>query len=103
MSVNCVCPTLIGAVELYGELSLTVNLKFNVLATELNASDSIPASPPTWAVVAELAITEESLGKYLEGDTVGDQDRKFGPVVLVWLALLDVPTADPLWSFCSQQ
>ena len=46
ISVNCVCPTLIGAVELYGALSLTVNLKFNVLETELSASVSTPASPP---------------------------------------------------------
>ncbi len=47
ISVNWVCPTLMGAVELYGQLSLTVNLKFKVLATELKASDNIPASPPT--------------------------------------------------------
>jgi hypothetical protein len=46
MSVNCVWPTLTGAEELYGALSLTVSLKLSVLETELSASVVMPASPP---------------------------------------------------------
>jgi hypothetical protein len=46
MSVYAVWPTAIGAVELKGWLSLTVSLKFKVLATELNASILQIASPP---------------------------------------------------------
>jgi hypothetical protein len=46
ISVNDVCPTDTGAVELKGALSLTVSLKFNVRATELKASVFAPASPP---------------------------------------------------------
>ena len=46
MSVNCVWPTLTGAVERYTALSLTVNRKFRVLPTELKASVFAPASPP---------------------------------------------------------
>ena len=45
-SAKLVCPIVTGAVELYGALSLTVNLKFKVLETELNASVVMPASPP---------------------------------------------------------
>lgn len=46
ISAKLVCPTLTGAVELYGALSLTVNRKCRVLETELNASVLAPASPP---------------------------------------------------------
>ena len=51
ISVNAVWPTLSGAVELYGELSLTVSLKLSVLETLLNASISTPGSPPGNAAV----------------------------------------------------
>src|SRR5204862_2263660 len=75
ISVNCVWPTLTGAVELYGALSLTVSLKFNVLETELSASVSTPASPPVKGpVVVPPARMVDSLGKYLVGEVVGRND-----------------------------
>jgi len=92
ISVNCVCPTLTGAVELYGALSLTVNLKFNVLDTELNASVSTPASPPVKGpVVVAPASMVDNCGKYLVGETVAGNDIQLGPEAFVVLALLLVP------------
>lgn len=44
ISSNCVWP--IVEPGTYGRLSRTVNLKFNVRATELRASMFVPASPP---------------------------------------------------------
>ena len=81
-----------GAVELNGTLSLTVNLKFNVLETELNASVSTPASPPVnGPVVVPPVRMADSWGKYLVGDTVAGNEIQLGPVAFVALALLLVP------------
>jgi hypothetical protein len=105
MSVNCDCPTLIGAVELYGLLSLTVSLNFSVLATELKASVLAPASPPVKGPesVAPANIVA-SLGKYLTGEAVGANDTQFGPVALVALAtLLAAVCVEEALSFCSQE
>ena len=102
MSVNCVCPTLIGAVELYGLLSLTVSLKAKVLATELNASVLVAASPPVnGPETFKPAKIVASLGKYLVDEDVGENDTQFGPEALVILATLLVPDTVEL-SFCSQ-
>jgi hypothetical protein len=105
ISLNCVCPTLIGAVELYGALSLTVNLKFNVLDTELSASVSTPASPPVNGPdVVPPARIVDSLGKYLVGEVVAGNDIQLGPDALVALALLLLPVCEEdALSFCSQQ
>ena len=84
-------------------MSLTVNLKFNVLATELRASDNIPASPPTSLVVLELAKIEANFGKYLEGEAVGLHEMKLGPSILAMSAELSAPVEAPPSSFCSQQ
>ena len=92
ISVYCVCPTLTGAVELYGQLSLTVSLKFNVLATELSASVFIPASPPVNG--PEINAPDNmvaNLGKYLTGDVVGINEIQLGPDVFVALAILLAP------------
>ena len=94
---------MIGAVELYGTLSLTVNLKFNVLATELNASILTPGVPPVKGPVDKPpAKTVDNCGQILVGDTLGLNDSQFGPVVFVAIALLFAPCVVEL-SFCSQQ
>ena len=105
ISVNCVWPTLMGAVELYGALSLTVNLKFNVLETELSASISTPASPPVnGPVVVPPDRIVDNCGKYLVGDTEGENVIQLGPVAFVALALLLLPVCEEeALSFCSQQ
>ena len=105
MSVNCVCPTDTGAVELYGALSLTVSLKFNVLATELKASVTMVASPPVKGpVVVPPASIVANLGKYLVGDVVAGKETQLGPVVFVALArLLAFVCEEEALSFCSQQ
>ena len=63
-------------------LSLTVNLKFIVLATEGTASTTI--SEPE--VVVAPVKTDCILGKYLVVDVEGLYDLKVGPDVLVALA-----------------
>ena len=83
-------------------MSLTVNLKFRVLATELNASVLQIASPPNVGVTNSPARMVDNFGKYLVGDAVGLNDIKFGPVVFVALATLLAPEVVEL-SFCSQQ
>lgn len=55
-----------------GALSLTVSLKFNVLATELSALIVMPASPPVKGpVVSPPVRIVDNLGKYLTGEAVG--------------------------------
>ena len=84
-------------------MSLTVNLKFNVLATELNASVVIPASPPAnGPVVKPPASMVDNWGQYLVGEAVGLNEIQLGPVAFVGLALLIAPVVVVL-SFCSQQ
>ena len=63
-------------------LSLTVNLKFKVLATDGKASTTI--SEPE--VVVAPANTLDIFGKYLVGEVVGLYDLNVGPDVLVALA-----------------
>ena len=63
-------------------LSRTVNLKFNVLATEERASTVI-AVP---AVVVAPVNIDAILGKYLTGEVVGVHDLKLGPEAFVALA-----------------
>ena len=91
--------------ELYGALSLTVNLKFNVLATELNASVLAPASPPVKGpLISAPERIVDNFGKYLVGDVAGANDIQLGPDALVALATLFVPVSDEdELSFCSQQ
>lgn len=92
ISANCVCPTLTGAVELYGQLSLTVSLKLSVRETELNASVLAPASPPGRGPdISWPARIVESLGKILVGELLGVYDIQLGPDALVALATLFVP------------
>lgn len=103
--VNWVCPTVTGAVELYGALSLTVNLKLRVLETELSASVLAPASPPVSGPVTNPPDRMvDNLGKYLTGLVVGAKEIQFGPLAFVALATLLAPVwlLDAL-SFCSQQ
>ena len=90
---------------MYGALSLTVNLKFNVLATELRASILVPASPPgKGPVISPPARMVDNCGKYLVGDAVGLNDNQLGPVALVALATLLAPVCEEeALSFCSQQ
>ena len=103
MSPKFVCPTVTGAVELYGALSLTVSLKLSVLETELNASIFVPASPPGKGPVINPPVSiVDNFGQYLIGEDAGLNDNQFGPVVLVALATLLVPEVVEL-SFCSQQ
>ena len=84
-------------------MSLTVNLKFNVLVTELNASMLAPASPPgNGGVTFKPARMVDNLGNVLDGDEVGLKDNQFGPFSLVGLATLLAPDTVEL-SFCSQQ
>src|SRR4051812_3464440 len=85
-SVNAVCPTFNGTVELYAELSRTVSLKFNTLPTELKASIFAPGSPPGRGPVTKLpARIVERIGNVLVGFVVGLNDNQFGPVSLVGL------------------
>jgi hypothetical protein len=101
-SVKAVWPTAAGDVE-NGWLSRTVNLKFNVLETELNASMFVPASPPgKGGVTFKPANMVDNFGKILVADVVGLNDNQFGPVVFVGEATLPVPEVVEL-SFCSQQ
>lgn len=105
MSVKLVCPTDTGEVELYAALSLTVKRKFNVLATELNASVLALASPP---VNGPLINAPErmvaSFGKYLVGEVVGAKEIQLGPDALVALATLLVPVwEEEALSFCSHE
>ena len=105
MSVNCVCPTLTGAVELYGALSRTVNLNLSVLATELRYSilALAPVAPPGNAGVNNCpAKILSSLGKYRIGLVVGIQDIQLGPDALLALANEADPEVVAL-SSCSQQ
>ena len=84
-------------------MSLTVNLKFKVLETELNASIFAPASPPgSGGVTFNPARMVDNFGKVLVPDTVGLKDNQFGPVAFVGEATLPVPEVVEL-SFCSQQ
>ena len=84
-------------------MSLTVNLKFNVLDTELNASVFAPASPPgKGPETFRPANIVANFGNNLVGDVVGLNDNQFGPVVFVALATLLAPVVVEL-SFCSQQ
>jgi len=100
ISSNCVCPTVDAGT--YGLLSLTVSLKFKVLATELNASIFVPASPPgSTGVTNKPACTVDSRGMYLVGDVDEANDSQFGPVVFVGDAMLFAPEVVEL-SFCSQ-
>jgi len=105
MSANWVCPMLTGAVELYGALSRTVNRKFRVLETELNASVLAPASPPVNGPdIKPPASIVAILGKYLVGEVVGINEIQLGPVALVALATLLAPVCEEeALSFCSQQ
>lgn len=101
MFVNCVSP--IVEPGTYGLLSLTVNLKFSVLATELSASMLHTASPPgSGGVTARPARMVDSLGNVRVGEAVGLKDNQFGPVNLVGDATLFDPDVVAL-SFCSQQ
>lgn len=103
ISVNWVCPTVTGGVELYGALSLTVSLKFRVLDTELSASMLAAASPPAiTGVTNNPASMVDNFGKMREGLVVGLKVNQFGPVVFVGLATLFAPDVLAL-SFCSQQ
>jgi hypothetical protein len=102
-SVKAVCPTETGAEELKTWLSLTVNLKFKVLETELRASMLAPASPPgNGPVTFAPARMVESFGNSLVEVVVGLKDNQLGPVDLVGEATLPVPEVVEL-SFCSQQ
>mgnify|MGYP001174163872 CR=1 FL=1 len=105
MSVNAVWPTLIGAVELYGELSLTVSLKFNVRETELNASIFAIGVPPGNGGVTKLpARIVAKIGKVLVGFAVAGNVSQLGPTSLPGLATLLFPvTVEFAASFCSQQ
>src|SRR6185295_20282964 len=105
MSSKLVWPTLTGAVELKGALSLTVKRKFSVLETELNASVFAPASPPAKGPdIVPPASMVDSLGKFLTGDVVGLNDIQLGPEAFVALATLFAPVCDDeALSFCSQQ
>jgi hypothetical protein len=105
ISAKLVCPILTGAVELYGELSLTVNLKFNVLETELKASVLAPASPPVNGPDTKPpARMVDSLGNNLVGEVVGANEIQLGPDALVALATLLVPVCDDeALLYCSQQ
>jgi hypothetical protein len=99
ISVNCVCPVFEPAT--YGLLSLTVNLKLSVLATELKASMFAPASPPAnGGVTINPLWIVDSLGNVLVGELVGTNDNQFGPVAFVGLATLLAPDTVEL-SFCS--
>ena len=102
ISVNWVWP--IVAPGTYGLLSLTVNLKFNVLEIELNASMLQTASPPgKGGVTNRPERTVDNFGKVLVGDAVGLNDNQFGPVALVGDATLLFPVNVFELSFCSQQ
>ena len=91
-----------GAVELYGALSLTVNLKFNVRDTALNASVFAPASPPALGpLISAPANMVDNLGNNLVPDVDGGKDIQFGPEAFVALATLLAPDTVEL-SFCSQ-
>ena len=84
-------------------MSLTVNLKFKVLDTELNASMFATASPPgKTGVTFKPARIVDNFGKVLVGKTEAGNDNQFGPVVLVGDATLPEPDVVEL-SFCSQQ
>ena len=84
-------------------MSLTVNLKFNVLDTELNASVFAPASPPdNGPLTSPPASMVANFGNNLVPEVVAGKDRKFGPVAFVGDATLPVPDVVEL-SFCSQQ
>ena len=73
-SVNCVWPTSEPAT--YGWLSLTVNRKFKVLETELNASILVPASPPgNTGVTFKPARIVDNFGNNLVPDTTGENDK----------------------------
>src|SRR5437868_2568150 len=104
MSAKFVCPTDTGAVVLYTALSLTVKRKFNVLATELNASILVPASPPgNGPVTVPPARMVDNVGKYLVADVVGRHEIQFGPLAFVALATLLAPVCDDeALSFSSQ-
>lgn len=92
ISVNWVCPTVTGAVELYGALSLTVNLKLSVLETELSASVFAPASPPVNGPETKPpARMVDNLGNILTGEVEGRTGIQLGPVAFVALATLFVP------------
>ena len=83
-------------------MSLTVNLKFNVLETELNASILAIASPPgKGGVTNNPARIVDNLGKFLVGDVVEGNDNQFGPVNFVGEATLAFPDVVET-SFCSQ-
>ena len=71
-------------------LSLTVNLKFKVLATDGNTSQ----------VGVWLATIASILGKTLAGLVVGKNERKTGPAVLVETGGCAPPS---FVSYCSQQ
>jgi hypothetical protein len=105
MSLNWVCPTFTGAVELYGALSLTVNLKLRVLATELRASLFAFASPPVnGPEINPPARMVDNLGNKRVGLDEGKKLIQFGPVAFVALATLLAPVCvEPALSFCSQQ
>ena len=82
-------------------MSLTVNLKFKVLETELRASILAPTSPPgSGGVTAKPPKIVDNLGKVLVGEVVGRNDNQFGPVNLVGDATLAAPDTVEL-SFCS--
>jgi hypothetical protein len=84
-------------------LSLTVNLKFKVLETELNASMFAPASPPgKGGVTFKPESMVDNLGNDLVPEAVAGKDNQFGPVAFVGDATLPVPVVVEL-SFCSQQ
>ena len=103
ISVKAVCPTLMGGVALYSELSRTVNLKFRVRDTELRASILAPASPPgNGPVTKSPAKMVDNLGNVLVGFMVAGKVNQFGPVSFVGLATLFAPVVVEL-SFCSQQ
>ena len=73
-------------------MSLTVNLKFKVLDTELNASMFATASPPgKTGVTFKPARIVDNFGKVLVGKTEAGNDNQFGPVVLVGDATLPEP------------
>ena len=100
-SVNAVWP--IVTPGSYSRLSLTVNLKFNVLDTELSASIFVPGSPPAnGGVTNRPARMVDNFGKVRVPETVGENDNQFGPVAFVGDATLLAPVVVEL-SFCSQQ
>ena len=105
ISAKLVCPIVIGEVELYGALSLTVSRKCRVLETELNASVLAPASPPvSGPLTRPPARIVAILGKYLMGEVEGENEIQLGPLALVALATLAVPVCEEeALSFCSQQ